>query len=440
MLRETDSAMTVVSSSAVSPRIQKSFAMGANVPSFHASKVDQAGISPNVDAVSEGTADSLVPQVASFVCGHACSGVLTEDAWTYLERGLRQRFDAVSACMDKIVSEGTIPRFLNESRYLSKVLPTALGPVNGTTRSEIAWAWLVSTDLYWTSTGELIVLDHNFSLPTGLERLSPGGIVSPLTDVLFSDWTKDGGRQTDREIAVLDPGFYSATFRGNEFLARCLKAHLVRCSDLTIRSDGVFLKVGSKTNRIDTIVRRIDDDLLDPNCFRPESLVGLPGLVRAWKNGLVNVLSPPGCDFANSRSFGRSIPVMIREFLREEPLLRSVEILECGDAEDFQKVVANADRYAIRTNDPRHPAQPFFGAHGRTAECSDLIRQIARNPSAYVARPLLPKDQPPGLHLRVFATMGKSFRLLRRAVGRAAQPDGGAPFSIGYDAETMTVS
>jgi len=440
MLRETNNAMTAIGSRAESSWKHNSIAKGADVPSFRASQVDQTGILRAADAASEGRVDRIAPHTAAAAHENSYRDALSDDAWRLLELGLKQRFDSVAACMDRIVSRGMIPAFLNGSDYLPKAMAAALGPVQGVTRCDVAWTWLVSTDLYWAPTGELTVLDHNFSLPTGLERLSPNNNASTLSEFLFSDWRMDAGGERGGEVAVLDPGFYSATFRGNEFLARCLNAHLVRSSDLTIRPDGVFLKVGGKTPRIDTIVRRIDDDLLDPNCYRPDSLVGLPGIVRAWKNGLVNVVSPPGSEFANSRSFGRLIPVMIREFLDQEPLLRSPEILECGVAEDLQKVAANVRQYAIRTNDPRHPAQPFFGSGGRQVECSDLIRQIGRNPSAYVARPLLPKDRASGLHLRVFATMGRSFRLLRQAIGREAQPDGGAPFSIGSDAETIIVS
>jgi uncharacterized circularly permuted ATP-grasp superfamily protein len=202
----------------------------------------------------------------------------------------------------------------------------------------------------------------------------------------------------------------------------------------------VYLRLGAEPVRVSTIVRRIDDDLLDPNCLRPDSLVGLPGLIRAWKQGLVNVISPPGISVANSRTFGKLIPRMIREFLGEEPELPSATVLECEDPETLKHVLNNLKDYAIRTNDPLHPARPFFGRTGMAVEFANLLHRLRSNPAAYVARPLLDESNDVGLNLRVFATSGRSIRLLPIAIGRRCQPDGGAPLSIGTNEEVIPVA
>jgi uncharacterized circularly permuted ATP-grasp superfamily protein len=201
----------------------------------------------------------------------------------------------------------------------------------------------------------------------------------------------------------------------------------------------VFLQTASALSRVSTIVRRIDDDLLDPNSMRPDSLVGLPGLIRAWRNGVVNVVSPPGASLANIRSFGRMIPTMIREYLSEEPILNSARVIECSDPEALETVLDHVGEYAIRTNDPLHPARPYFGRTGVPSELSGLLAQIRRHPEAYIARPLLAEDEAAGMSLRLYSSLSRSFRLLRVGLARMCQPDGGAPLIINPDAPMAVV-
>lgn len=439
MLLESDNSMMAMSSGGASAESLEAFSPTSGMPSFRAAGVQQSGIADAVGSVPVNAVNGRQIGASQPATEGSYRRALPDDKWQLLEQGLHQRFEAVSACMEEIVSRRNTPSFLKQSSYLPTAVATLLQPIDGTAPADVAWTWLGSTDIHWASTGELTVLDHDFSLPTGLEKLARTEDATAMAGVLFSAWTIGRNDDIAQAIAVLDPGFFSTTFRGNEFLARCLNAHLVRSSDLTIESDGVFLKSGQRLIRISTIVRRIEDDLLDPNCFRPDSLVGLPGLMRAWKNGLVKVMSPPGSGFANSRSFGRMIPQMIRELLNEEPLLNSVEVSECGIDDVLQNVITNPERYAIRTNDPRHPARPYFGRDGAPAEFSNLLVRIRKNPSAFVVRPLLPTNSDTSTNLRVFATGGRSFRLLRAAIGRDCQPDGGAAVSIGSDSPTVTI-
>ena len=309
-----------------------------------------------------------------------------------------------------------------------------LAPIAGISRTDIFWGWFGTTDLSIDAEGQILVLDHDFSLPTGLERLVSGAESGAMNDRIA---TQLFGRATalDRrrgETVVLDPGFYSASFQANEFLARCLNAHLARQSDLSVRADGVFLKIGGSLRQVRTVVRRVDDDLLDPNCFRPDSLVGLPGLVKAWKAGLVNVVNPPCTGLVRLRSFGRLIPRMIETYLDQEPLLKSIEVLECTDTDTLRMIVARPEKFAIRTSDPLHPARPFFGRTGTMIEFSDLLTRIRRNPFGWVARPLL-HESSARINLRTFASLSGSFRLLRAGLVRDAQPDGGASLAIRSD-------
>ena len=434
MLREGDNSMMAISpktglfgnpqlnNRSHLPLLQATTAQGTSIQqTIKPEDVVQAFCSP-----AESTPFASRPGDDSRARSSGVSVTLDENQRRLLEQGLRQRFEAINACMDEIICGRRVPAYLRECGFLTTLIRTGLQPLTHTVRDQVAWTWLGSTDIHLKANGELTVFDQNFSLPTGLQTLpsvAAEGQSSPLLTLPEKSGT--GG------IAVLlTPGAFSSTGPGNEFIANSLKIKTARNSDLCVRNNSVFLRMGGQELPVSTIVRRIDDDLLDPNCFRPDSLVGVPGLVKAWKNGGVDVLSPPGVSVASCRTFGKYIPDMILEFLGEEPILESASVLECEDPSVLRHVMANVKNYAIRTNDPLHPARPFFGRTGTAVEFADLLLRLRRNPSAYVARPLLEGNDAPGHSLRVFATMTNRFRMIPGFISRPCQPDGGAPYYL----------
>ncbi len=361
---------------------------------------------------------------------------LTDSQWQLLERGLRQRFEAVTACMEELTRHQRVPHFLDRSKGWQSHWRMLAPAISRIERNDVPWAWFASSDIHLSASGELSVYDHNFSLPTGLDRLA--SVLTAANAPFFSEFTRQI-RRGDGVVFVLDPGPFSATYRGNEFLSRVLNAKIGKASDLVVRADGVYLQSASALSRVSTIIRRIDDDLLDPNSLRPDSLVGLPGLIRAWRNGVVNVVSPPGASLANIRSFARLIPTMIRELLGEEPVLRAGQVIELSDPDELQRVLSNIEHFAVRTNDPLHPARPYFGRTGLKSDFNDLLNRVRRNPEGYVARPLLSEDEVAGMNLRLYASLGNCFRLLRVGLARMCQPDGGAPLIINPEAPMALV-
>jgi uncharacterized circularly permuted ATP-grasp superfamily protein len=344
-----------------------------------------------------------------------------------VRNGLRQRFEAISVCLDEALKTGQLPSVVRWSESLQQRFRKFLGPVLDGARPGRDWTWFASVDLHRSENGELTVMDQNFSVPTGLEFTAHESGPDAAQMRFFSGLSGYSSELRHTQTVILDPDFRGTTFRGNEFLAKCLNAHIARRTDLSVRTDGVFLQMGAREIPITTIIRRVEDELLDPDCYRPESLVGLPGLVRAWKRGLVQVLSPPGMQFANSRSFGAMMPTLIREVLGEDPVLNSTVALELSDESVLRTVLHNPEQYAIRTNDPQHPSRPFFGSDGKAAEFSDLLQRIHRDPTSYIARRLVASQENPGVSLRVFGAMNGDFRLFPRELVRPCQPDGGAP-------------
>jgi len=353
--------------------------------------------------------------------------LLSEAEREHVRNGLRQRFEAISVCLDEVARTGQLPSVVRWSESLQKQFQKYLGPVLDGARPGRDWTWFASVDLHRAANGELTVMDQNFSVPTGLEFTANDNGPDAAQFRFFSGLSGYSSELRHTQTVILDPDFRGTTFRGNEFLAKCLNAHIARRTDLSVRADGVFLRMGAREIPITTIIRRVEDELLDPDCYRPESLVGLPGLVRAWKRGQVQVLSPPGMQFASSRSFGAMMPILIRELLSEDPVLHSTVALELSDENVLRAVLQKPELYAIRTNDPQHPSRPFFGSNGKAVEFSDLLQRIHRDPASYIARRLVDSRDNPGVSLRVFGAMNGDFRLFPRELVRPCQPDGGAP-------------
>jgi uncharacterized circularly permuted ATP-grasp superfamily protein len=438
MLREADNSMMAISpKSGLSGNPPRNLL--SHVPHFKASTVQGSGTQQTINAADVVQAFCSPANSIDFSSRVSDQGVqssniagvsLSSSQWGLLDKGIRQRFEAVNACLDEIVRGRRVPVYLRECGFLTSRIRTSLGPLSDSLRSEVAWTWFGSTDIHFKANGELTVFDQNFSLPTGLQTLTSSGVermaAGPNSSLLSLP-----EKSSSRGIAVLlTPGAFCSTGPGNEFIANNLNIVTARNSDLCVRGNSVFLRISGKELPVSTIVRRVDDDLLDPNCFRPDSLVGVPGLVKAWKNGGVDVLSPPGVSLASCRTFGKYVPEMILEFLGEAPILDCASVFECEDSAVLKHVMSNVKNFAIRTNDPLHPARPFFGRTGTAVEFADLLLRLRKTPSAYVARPLLEESDAPGHSLRVFATMTNRFRLIPGFISRSCQLDGGAPYYL----------
>ncbi len=265
---------------------------------------------------------------------------LSFSQWAQISCGIRQRMEAVSACLNEVFSrsvDSAIPdskRFSCPNAAVSQIKSVLFK------RNSICWGWLASTDLYVADDGRdysyrsqflctfrAATIDFTMVDRSRTESLTA---IHDLGRRMADSSTACGGSSDASSTLVLDPCRYSPTFSENEFLARTIDAQIARASDMVVTKEGIELVAGVKRTRIHTIVRRVDDDLLDPNCFRPDSLVGLPGLCKAWKNGLVNLVNPPGSSVASIRSFTQLVPAMIRTFLGEEPALPITETHECS--------------------------------------------------------------------------------------------------------------
>jgi hypothetical protein len=366
--------------------------------------------------------------------------------WDWLERGLLQRFQALQLFMERIASGRSLPlsidlltkqNFRQKLRRLAPALCLAPGLRGRSSNTSVAaqWTWFGATDLLLLPDGGVNILDQDFCEPSGLEQL-PGLWAEPreracsrIRAALFPRGLDRSGESP----LLFEPMHPAADDAANDFLARCLQAERVHKGQLQASSSGLFRIRNGQQERVRCLVRRVDDELLDPNFFRPDSLVGLPGLVRCWTAGETRLLHAPGSSLLGLRAVIRQVPQMIREFLGEEPLLETAKVLECHRSEDLDQIRRNPHSFLFRRCDPRDSVRPVCGRTAGAAELEGVLSRIQQDPSGWCARPLRQSEED-GRSARFFAAWTDQFRLLRAGLSRRGQADGGCSRVIPGDA------
>lgn len=348
-----------------------------------------------------------------------------------ISAGLAQRFQAISLCLDRLLAGQTLPPRLQclTSGAAGAELCKRLQPLQNGTPGRISWLWFASTDLRIDAAGNITVLDHCCSLPNGLELLQPEvSAAAWVRQQLFPDYAELSQRR--QGTVLLDSGCSGRTWSASQFLADCLQVPVVSGRDLFFDRGTLYRNTGigsaEKHSRVTTVIRRIEDDCLDPDCLRADSLLGVPGLIRGWKTAAVQLLSPPGTGLVDLRHFARLVPQMIRSLLGETPLLESTAALDLTDRAQLHHLLTHASDYLIRTNDPAHPQRPLNGREAHPLDWQETLRKIRRNPLEWTARPLL-DESATGLSIRVFSSQSTCQRLLPVALTTQPGPDGGIP-------------
>ena len=447
MLRETENILAAASASHDLNAISGRRFGTDTMPSLQALTAQQAGTRQKTSKAVEPPRQSRGILTSSL--GVTDLQSLSFGEWAQIACGIRQRMEAISACLDQVFMGGALPESLLQNSSFIRLLRTFTDQIGEVTRKSILWGWLASTDLYIAADRRIMVTDQNLSSPTGIEllarlidrtRVESVTAFNDLACRMAESVVTYGNGSAAASTVVLDPCRYNPTFRENEYLARTIGSQIVHAGELVVTKDGVELVSGMKRTRVHTIVHRIDDDLLDPNCFRPDSLVGLPGLCKAWKSGRVDLLNPLGSSAANIRSFVQLVPTMIREFLGEEPVLQIAHSHACSTPEAIRQLIENPMHFAVRTNDPMHPSRPYFGDAATPSERLSMLNAVRCDPSKFVMRSLLPDAEMRGFNLRIFSSMSKGFYMPPCGIGRHCQSDGGATLAINDDVSVFFVA
>lgn len=379
--------------------------------------------------------------------------IISSKEWNKVTLGLQQRSRALNCFIHDVYNEqaifadGIIPK--NIVLASPNYQPHCLGV---SPRYE-TWAHICGTDLVRSGTGKFYVLEDNLRIPSGvsymlenreitkrvLPELFENSSILPvdhypakLFQTLASLSPRQGGKPC---VVVLTPGIYNSAYFEHMFLALMMGVELVEGADLfTAEDECVYMRTIDGPERVDVVYRRIDEDFLDPEVFRADSTLGVPGIMRAWKAGNVAIANAPGSGVADDKVVYAYVPKMIRYYLNEKPLISSVKTYLCMIKKHREYVLKNLDKLVIKPANESGGYGMLVGPHSTKLEQEKFARLIEENPRNYIAQPTLAlstaptyiddKIEPRHLDLRPFVLQGKESWVTPGGLTRVAMTKG----------------
>jgi uncharacterized circularly permuted ATP-grasp superfamily protein len=259
------------------------------------------------------------------------------------------------------------------------------------------------------------VQDYPSRLHGLLERLAPSGVTSPT-------------------VVVLTPGVYNSAYYEHSFLAQQMGVELVEGRDLVVRDGFVYMRTTGGFERVDVIYRRIDDDFIDPQVFRADSMLGVPGLMDVYRKGHVALANAPGTGVADDKVIYAYVPQMVKYYLNEEILIPNVPTHVCFDDEQRKYVLANLDKLVVKAANESGGYGMLIGPHSTEDQRKQFAAKIVENPRNYIAQPTLSLSRVPticgdrfeGRHvdLRPYILYGEEIFVLPGGLTRVALKKG----------------
>jgi uncharacterized circularly permuted ATP-grasp superfamily protein len=342
--------------------------------------------------------------------------VIPAREWTRTEEGLKQRLTALNLFVSDvynrqlILDDGVVPRELIDTAQGFRAQCSGVEPPHG------AWANVCGTDLVRDADGAMYVLEDNLRVPSGvsymlenrqltkrvLPELFEGLRILPvddypsrLLDTLASLSPRAVATPT---IVVLTPGIYNSAYFEHTFLAQQMGVELVEGSDLVVGSDDcLYMRSIDGHQRVDVVYRRIDDLFLDPEVFNAESVLGVPGLMRAWLRGNVALANAPGVGVADDKVLYTYVPDMIRYYLDEDPILPNVPSYRCWIDSERQHVLENIGQLVVKPANESGGYGMVMGPQATKAELAEAAQRIEAHPRDYIAQPLVALSTAPTL-------------------------------------------
>ena len=328
--------------------------------------------------------------------------------WRQIERGLVQRLKALNAFIDdlyndqKIINDGVFPAGLLEDSVNYRPECRGVHPAYG------AWAHISGSDLVRDIDGTMYVLEDNLRVPSGVSYMLENRAVTKraFAELFKSSRIRPVDSYTDElnrllcsiapecdghpNVAVLTPGIYNSAYFEHAFLAQRMGAVLVEGGDLVVSDhDRVYMKTIEGFERVHVIYRRIDDLFMDPEVFRPDSMLGVPGLMRAWKSDNVAIANAPGAGVADDKVVYAWVPDIIRYYMSEEPSIANVPTYRCLYDAERRFVLDNLRELVVK---PANESGGYGLLIGDRASDDDLRRckeAIEADPRNWVAQPIL---------------------------------------------------
>ena len=378
--------------------------------------------------------------------------IIPNQDWKILEEGLKQRVKALNLFLhdiyhdEKILKAGLIPKqqIYNNSQYRPEMRHIDV-PRN-------IYAHIAGIDIIRAEEGKYYVLEDNLRVPSGVSymvenrkmmmRLFPDlfekysiAPVEHYPDLLLVCLKTASCTATKKpHVVVLTPGMFNSAYFEHSYLAQQMGVELVEGRDLFVKNEQVFLRTTQGPQIVDVIYRRIDDDFLDPLALRPDSSLGIPGLLSAYRAGNIGISNAIGTGIADDKSIYPYVPDMIEFYLGEKPILSNVPTFQCRKPEDLKYTLAHLEELVVKETHGAGGYGMLIGPVASQSEIEQFRNQLKAHPEKYIAQPTLALSTcptfveagiaPRHIDLRPLVLSGKQIKMVQGGLTRVALKDG----------------
>jgi uncharacterized circularly permuted ATP-grasp superfamily protein len=378
--------------------------------------------------------------------------ILTAAEWDVIERGVVQRVAAINLFLhdvyhgQKILKDGVVPTRLvvNNANFRVEMLDLDV-PLG-------VYAHVAGIDIVRDDAGKFLVLEDNARTPSGVSyvienRHMMRRVLSDLMEGIRVRPVDNYGMRlqqalaelapaavADPQVVLLSPGIYNSAYFEHIFLAREMGVPLVEGRDLIVEDGKVWMRTTAGLAPVHTIYRRLNDDFLDPEVFRPDSQLGVKGLMRAWRSGNVAIANAVGTGVADDKAIYAYMPRIIKYYLGEEAILSNVDTLICAEEDGLKYTLDHLAELVVKPVGESGGYGLIVGPHASNAELAEFRAKLEADPENYISQPMIRLSVSPtlvedGLHrrhvdLRPFAITGEKTWVLPGGLTRVALREG----------------
>lgn len=364
--------------------------------------------------------------------------IIPNDEWMQLETGVIQRNKAINLFLHdiyhkkQILKDKVVPADLifSSKNYLKEMIDFT--PEGG------IYTHICGTDLIKHADGKYYILEDNLRCPSGVSYVLSNRMAlkkslfelfnklktktiyqypEHLLEILKTVKPKNTENPT---VVVVTPGMYNSAYFEHSFLAQKMGVTLVEGRDLYVEKDFVYMKTIHGPIKVDVIYRRVDDEFIDPLVFRKDSMLGVPGLMNAYRAGNVTLANAPGTGVADDKAVYNYVPDIIKYYLNEEPILNNVQTYRCEREQDMKYVLENIDKLVVKPVDESGGYGITIGTTLTKDQIEEVKVRVKSNPRKYIAQPIMSLSvhptfiddtkefEPRHIDLRTFCLMGKN--------------------------------
>jgi uncharacterized circularly permuted ATP-grasp superfamily protein len=357
--------------------------------------------------------------------------IITNQEWNHIETGVKQRIKALNMFLKDIyheqliLNDGIIPRdFIEDCPEFNPLMKNVQVPYD-------IYTHISGIDIIRNSDGEYYVLEDNLRTPSGVSYVLENRLI--MKRVFPEIFKENSVRRVDSypgllyemlqavstsgsdnpNVVLLTPGVYNSAYYEHVFLASQMGIQLVESADLVVNNFKVYMKTIEGLKQVDVIYRRVDDTFLDPQVFRPDSLLGVYGLFSAYKKGNVTIVNAVGNGIADDKAVYCFVPAMIKYYLNEEPILKNIKTYQLGNEEERQEAFSKLDTLVVKATNQSGGYGMLIGRESNSEEIETYKKKIMENPRNFIAQPTIElstapcfledKIEPRHIDLRPFA-------------------------------------